>query len=85
MANYSLGSVRMLDADTPILTDIATDADGWQQQAAANYRELARSLRDIVSKCCLPNPQRELLALARTYDRKAEYLQKRRRAIASRR
>jgi hypothetical protein len=75
----------MLDANTPILTDIATDPDGWQQQAAANYRDLARSLRDIVAKCCLPNPQRELLALARTYDRRAEHLQKRRPTFASRR
>jgi len=39
----------------------------------SHYRELASWLREIARKCRLPNPQRELLILARRYEHRAEY------------
>jgi hypothetical protein len=39
-----------------------------------HYRDLAHWLRGISAKCRLPDPQEELLGLARQYDIKANYL-----------
>jgi hypothetical protein len=49
------------------------DRDWWQLNGA-HYRELAAWLRDVARKCHLPNPQRELLALAGRYERRADRL-----------
>jgi hypothetical protein len=49
------------------------DRDWWQLDGA-HYRELASWLRDLAGKCRLPNPQRELLSLARRYERRADHL-----------
>jgi hypothetical protein len=40
----------------------------------SHYRELATWLREIAHKCRLPNPQRELLDLARRYEIRAGHL-----------
>jgi len=53
------------------------DRDCWQEDASEHYRELATRLREMAGKCCLPNPQRELLILARRYERRAEHLDRR--------
>lgn len=42
--------------------------------AGPHYRKLAGTLRVLALECRLPNPQRELLSLARRYDRMAEHL-----------
>ena len=34
----------------------------------------ATALREVARKCRLPNPQGELLTLARRYERRADYL-----------
>jgi hypothetical protein len=49
----------------------------WWGSTREHCRELAGWLRQVASKCRLPNPQRELLNLARTYERRAEHLEKR--------
>jgi hypothetical protein len=49
----------------------------WWQLDGAHYRELAIWLRDAAAKCRLPNPQRELLSLARRYERRADHLDRR--------
>jgi hypothetical protein len=61
----------MSDEYTPTSQDIAADRDWWQGDAGKHYRELAHWLRGIAAKCRLPNPQRELLDLARHYDIRA--------------
>jgi hypothetical protein len=53
------------------------DRDWWQLDGGAHYRELAAWLREIALKCRLPHPQRELLSLARRYERKADHLSRR--------
>ena len=53
------------------------DRDCWQQGASAHYRELVTWLREMAGKCCLPNSQRELLTLARRYERRADHLDRR--------
>ena len=42
--------------------------------AGPHYRKLAGTLRALALECRLPNPQRELLSLARRYDRTAAHL-----------
>jgi len=62
----------MSDECTPELHEIAADRDCWFRDAGAHYREVAHWLRGVAAKCSLPNPQRELLSLARRYERRAE-------------
>jgi hypothetical protein len=50
------------------------DNQDWWQLDGTHYRELAAWLRDIAGKCRLPNPQGELLSLARRYERRADHL-----------
>jgi len=64
----------MTDENTPTLQDIAADRDWWSQHAGAHYRELAIWLREIAAKCRLPYTQKELLALARRYEARADRL-----------
>jgi hypothetical protein len=45
----------------------------WRQEGT-HYRDLATWLRDIARKCHLPNPQQELLDLARRYERRADHM-----------
>ena len=59
----------MSDEHTPTSQDIAADQDWWRGDAGQHYRELAHWLRGIAAKCRLPFAQRELLDLARRYDR----------------
>ena len=59
----------MSEEHTPTLQDIAADRDRWRGDAGQHYRELAHWLRGIAAKCRLPYTQRELLDLARRYDR----------------
>jgi hypothetical protein len=54
------------------------DRDWWQLDGS-HYRELAAWLRELAGKCRLPNPQHELLRLARTYSRRAYHLDRRAR------
>jgi hypothetical protein len=75
----------MTDENTPTLQDIGADRGWWLHDAGAHYRNLAGWLRDVAAKCRLANPQRELLALARSYDRRAGLLETRRRATDARR
>ena len=51
----------------------------WCQSSSTHYRELAAWLREIGGKCRLPNPQRELLDLARRYEFRADLLDRRSR------
>jgi hypothetical protein len=44
-----------------------------------HYRGLATKLRTVARECHLPNPQRELLCLARRYERRADHLDRRAR------
>ena len=67
----------MSDEHTPTLQGIGTDRDWWLRDSGAHYRELAAWLRGIAAKCRLPNPQQELLRLARQYERNAAYLERR--------
>jgi hypothetical protein len=53
------------------------DRNWWGSDNGAHYRELAAWLREIAGKCRLPNPQQELLTLARRYERRAQYLERR--------
>jgi hypothetical protein len=55
------------------------DDQAWCQLAGTHYRELAAWLREIGGKCRLPNPQRELLSLARRYELRADELDRRSR------
>jgi hypothetical protein len=61
------------------LQDIAADRDWWLRDSGAHYRELATWLREVAGKCRLHNPQRELLSLARPYERRADHLDRRAR------
>ena len=65
----------MSDEHTSTLQGIGTDRDWWLRDSGAHYRELASWLRGIAAKCRLPNPQQELLRLARQYERRAAYLE----------
>jgi hypothetical protein len=51
----------------------------WWQLDGAHYKELAAWLREVARKYRLPNPQNELLRLARTYERRADHLDRRAR------
>jgi hypothetical protein len=53
------------------------DRNWWGPDNGMHYRELAAWLREIAGKCHLPNPQQELLTLARRYERRAQYLERR--------
>jgi hypothetical protein len=64
----------MTDENTPTLQDIAADRDRWSREAGVHYRELAEWLREIALKCRLPYTQRELTALARRYEMRADQL-----------
>jgi hypothetical protein len=66
----------MSDEHTLTLQEIAPDRDCWFRDAGAHYREVAHWLRGTAAKCRLPNPQRELLSLARRYERRAERFDK---------
>ena len=68
----------MPDARQPTLQDIAADRDWWLQDSGSHYRELATWLREVAGRCRLPNPQREMLILARRYERRAEHLERKR-------
>jgi hypothetical protein len=68
----------MPDERQPTLQDIAPDRDWWLRDSGAHYRELAAWLREVAGKCRLPNPQHELLALARRYERIAAQLERKR-------
>jgi hypothetical protein len=46
------------------------------RDSGSHYRELATWLREVAGKCRLPNPQHELLALARRYERIAAQLER---------
>jgi hypothetical protein len=46
----------------------------WSQSSGTHYRELAVLLREVAGKGRLPNPQREIMNLARSYERRAEHL-----------
>jgi hypothetical protein len=59
----------MSDEHTLTLQEIAADRDCWSAHAGEQYRELAHWLRGIAAKCRLPYTQKELLKLARRYDR----------------
>ena len=52
------------------------DRDWWQLDGA-HCRELTTWLRDVAQKCRLPDPQRELLAVAERYERRADYVDRR--------
>ncbi len=39
----------------------------------AHYRELAHKLRDLAHQCHFPGARRELLALAASFDRRADH------------
>jgi len=64
----------MPDEDPPTLQEIAADREWWLHNAGAHYRELAAWLRESAGKCRLPNPQKELLRLARRYELRADHL-----------
>jgi hypothetical protein len=66
----------MSDGYTPTLRDIAADRDWWLRDSGAHYWELATWLREVAGKCRLRNPQRELLTLARRYERIATQLER---------
>jgi hypothetical protein len=53
------------------LQNTAAASDAWYPDAAGHYREVAQWLRGVAARCRLPNPQRELLTLARKYERRA--------------
>ena len=57
------------DEHTLTLQEIAADRDCWSAHAGEQYRELAHWLRGIAAECRLPYTQKELLKLARRYDR----------------
>jgi hypothetical protein len=61
----------MSETRTPTYQNVAADRDLWQLDDGTHYRELAHWLRDVARRCRLPNPQRELLALAERYERRA--------------
>jgi hypothetical protein len=63
---------------------LMNDRDWWQQDSGAHYGELATWLRDVAQRCHLPDPQGELLSLARRYERRAEHLDRRARRSAAR-
>ena len=52
--------------------DTAANPDQWYPKAGAHYREVARWLRGVAARYRLPSPQRELLTLARRYERRAD-------------
>jgi hypothetical protein len=58
----------MVDQHTPSFRQIEVDRDWWLNDSGTHYRELAAWLRELASKCRLPNPRRELLDLARRYE-----------------
>jgi hypothetical protein len=62
-----------------IAVPMMNDRDWWQLDSGAHYRELATWLRDVARRCHLPNPQAELLSLARRYERRGEQLDRRAR------
>ena len=59
----------MSDEHAPTLQNLAADRDWWSTDAGRHYHELAHWLRGIAAKCRLPYTQKELLKLARRYDR----------------
>jgi hypothetical protein len=48
----------------------------WYVSAGAHYSDLSAWLREVAGRCRLPNPQRELLTLARKYERLAARLER---------
>jgi hypothetical protein len=72
----------MTDEYTRALQNAAADRDWWRE-SGAHYRELATWLRELAARCRLPNPRRELIDLARRYERRAEHAERRSRSGAS--
>jgi hypothetical protein len=64
----------MPDQNTLTLQQVAAETNRWQREAGSHYCEIAAWLRQVAAKCRLPNPQRELLNLAKRYDRMSKYL-----------
>jgi hypothetical protein len=62
----------MTNEHTPTLQCAAADRDQWSEKAGAHYRELAHWLRGVAARCRLPYTQKELLNLARRYERRAD-------------
>jgi hypothetical protein len=58
---------------------VRTDRDWWQLDGGEHYRELAEWLRDVARKCQFASPRRELLGLARQYERRAKVIEGRAR------
>jgi hypothetical protein len=56
-----------------------TDRNWWQLDGGEHYRELAWWLRDVARKCRFASPRRELLSLARQYERRAQLIARQRR------
>jgi hypothetical protein len=48
----------------------------WYFSAGAHYRDLSAWLAEVAGRCRLPNPQSELLTLARKYERLAARLER---------
>jgi hypothetical protein len=63
----------MSDEYTSTLQVIPSDRCSWPWDGGAHYRELAAWFRGVAARCCLPNPQRELLSLAKRYERRADH------------
>ena len=59
-------------ADPPHPQWMSGDQIWWQE--GKHHRDLAMWLREITRKCHLPNPQQELLDLARRYERRADHM-----------
>jgi len=66
----------MSDEHTLTLQDITADRDYRSQQYGKRYRQVAHWLRGVAAKCGLPDPQRELLDIARRYDRRADQFER---------
>ena len=64
----------MPDEHSLTLQELAADRDWWFMDAGVHYRELAGWLREIAVRCRLPYTRRELLSLAKRYERRADHL-----------
>jgi len=71
----------MSDEHAPTLRQLGPDRDWWLRDGGDHYRELAEWMREVAARCRLPNPQRELLDLARRYEHRADRLQRRARRL----
>jgi hypothetical protein len=69
-------SKDMSDEHTLTLQDNAADRNCRSQHDGKHYRQVAHWLRGVAAKCRVPDPQRELLGLARRYDRRADQFER---------